>query len=235
MRAANTRFPPSLRELNSSPISEILDAWNPGKNYGPSGFDTRHVITVDWVYELPFGQGKRFAPQARGFLNGLIGGWQFSGLGRWTSGLPFSITEPLWSTNWDYRSYMVPTAPIATKFNITNGAPQFFADPTALNNGAPVADPWRFPYAGEVGPRNMFRGDGFFGIDAGLAKSWKIREGQTLKFAWEVFNVTNAFRFDTNPNPPANFQNAAESGSMGVYRGTLGTPRVQQFSLRYSF
>jgi hypothetical protein len=218
-----------------NPVSPILDAWHPGKNYGPSDFDTRHVITVNGLYELPFGLGKRFANEAHGLVNALIGGWQFSGLGRWTSGLPFSVTEPLWSTNWDYNSYMIPTAPIPTKFNTNNGTPQVFPDPTALNSGASTGNPWRFPYGGEVGPRNNFRGDGFFGIDAGLAKSWKIREGQSLKFAWEVFNVTNSVRFDVNHNPPSNFQNGAESGSLGVYQATLGTPRIQQFSLRYVF
>jgi hypothetical protein len=41
-------------------------------------------------------------------------------------------------------------------------------------------------------------GPGFFGTDVGLAKSWKIHESVGLKFAWEVFNVTNFVRF--NPN-----------------------------------
>jgi hypothetical protein len=214
-------------------VSPILDAWNPGKNYGPSDFDTRHVITADGVYELPFGHGKQFASDAHGVMNAVIGGWQLSGLGRWTSGLPFSVTEPLWSTNWDYRSNMIPTAHIATHFNTSGGTPQVFADPTALNAGALVGNPWRFPYAGEVGPRNNFRGDGFFGIDAGLAKSWKIREGQTLKFAWEVFNVTNSVRFDTNTN--TSLDNGSDDGSFGLYRRTLTVPRVQQFSLRFSF
>ena len=47
--------------------------------------------------------------------------------------------------------------------------------------------------------RNNFRGDGYFGVDAGLSKSWKIREGNGIRFAWEVFNVTNSVRFDVNP------------------------------------
>jgi len=60
--------------------------------------------------------------------------------------------------------------------------------------------PMRFAYPGEAGSRNNFRGQGYFGIDAGLAKSWRIREDMSLKFAWEVFNVTNSVRFDTNTN-----------------------------------
>ena len=46
---------------------------------------------------------------ASGLLDAFIGGWQFSGLGRWTSGLPFGVEQSQWSTNWNYNSYMVQT------------------------------------------------------------------------------------------------------------------------------
>ncbi len=44
----------------STVLSYIANPWNPGLNRAPSDFDLRHVITADWVYELPFGKGKRF-------------------------------------------------------------------------------------------------------------------------------------------------------------------------------
>ena len=45
----------------STVLSYIANPWNPGLNRAPSDFDLRHVITADWVYELPFGKGKSFA------------------------------------------------------------------------------------------------------------------------------------------------------------------------------
>ena len=63
------------------------------------------------------------------------------------------------------------------------------------NRSAAIAA-FRDPFPGEGGQRNELRGPGYFGIDAGLDKDWKIREGQTLSFAWEAFNITNAVRFD---------------------------------------
>ena len=54
----------------------------------------------------------------------------------------------------------------------------------------------RLPYPGEAGMRNKFRGDGVFDIDSSLAKSWNLGERARMKFAWEVFNVTNSVRFD---------------------------------------
>ena len=73
----------------------------------------------------------------------------------------------------------------------------------------------------------------YFGIDIGLAKSWKIHENMTLKFAWEVFNLTNSVRFDTNTN--TSLDNGSDDGPFGLYRRTLTVPRVQQYSLRFSF
>lgn len=87
-------------------------------------------------------------------------------------------------------------------------------------------------YPGEAGERNSFRGDGYFGIDSGLTKSWRLWEGQSLKFAWEAFNVTNSVRFDTSPN---SLSSQLSTGSLGIYNALLTAPRVQQFSLRYSF
>jgi hypothetical protein len=55
----------------------------------------------------------------------------------------------------------------------------------------------------------------------------------SLKFAWEVFNVTNSVRFDTNTN--TSLDNLSDDASLGLYRNTLTVPRVQQFSLRFSF
>jgi hypothetical protein len=39
-------------------FSDILNSWNPGLNRSASDFDTRHLITLDWVYQLPLGHGR---------------------------------------------------------------------------------------------------------------------------------------------------------------------------------
>jgi hypothetical protein len=220
---------------NFTSFSEIIDPWNPQKNYGPSDFDVRHLITANWTYLLPLGRGQRFGSSSGRMVDAVIGGWQFSGLGRWTSGLPFSIQDGVgWTTNWDFRSNMVQTGPIKIQKHLNaNGAPEVFADPAGLQNGVASGYPWRLPYAGEAGNRNNFRGDGFFGIDTSLAKTWHLWSEHQLRFAWDVFNSTNSVRFDTNPNTSLDV--LSTDGSMGVYSRTLTTPRVQQFSLRYSF
>jgi hypothetical protein len=111
-----------------------------------------------------------------------------------------------------------------------NGDPQFFDNPTAINNGIATGSPVRLPYPGEAGERNNFRGDGYFDVDNGLSKTWKLGELGALKFAWEVYNVTNTVRFD-----PASIGSGLTGGNLGVASSLLTQPRRMQFSLRYDF
>ncbi len=225
----------------STVLSYIANPWNPGLNRAPSDFDLRHVVTFNWVYELPFGRGKAFAGGAGNVLDALIGGWQLSGLNRWSSAFPFSVIDTRGFTqNFLFNSNMVQTAPISSGLHMIGGAPYAFSDPSAVVAGVQITPdvpatltPMRFAYPGEAGSRNNFRGQGYFGIDMGLAKGWKIREDMSLKFAWEVFNVTNSVRFDSNTN--TSLDNGSDDGSFGLYRRTLTVPRVQQFSLRFTF
>jgi hypothetical protein len=220
-----------------STFSQILDAFHPKKNKAVSDFDVRHLVTLDWVYQLPFGQGRRFAPSAGRALDSLIGGWQLTGLMRLTSGLPFgSQVGAGWVTAWYFQSFLVVKGKVPMHKHIIPGeGPEAFADPGALAACIEVTStcPIRYPIPGEAGSRNAFRGDGFFGIDSGLSKSWHLTERASLKGSWEVFNVTNTPRFDVNPN--TSLQSVWGNGDFGVYSNVLGHQRIQQFGLRVEF
>jgi len=239
--AERTTFSSSTGTSAGSSFGAILNAWKPRLNYAASDFDVRHLITGNWVWQLPVGRGKAVLGGSRPEIDRVVGGWQLAGLARWTSGLPFSVISGTgWGTNWDEKSGMIQTGAVQTHTHLEqsvtlngSGSPivsleaQAFANPgTALMN-------MRDPYPGEAGERNNFRGDGYFGVDASLSKSWKIRERGGLSFAWEVFNITNSVRFDVNPL--TSLQNMTSSGEFGVYAAALTKPRVQQFSLRYSY
>jgi hypothetical protein len=222
---------------NSGAFSEILNTWKPYLNRGSSDFDTRHLVTSNWVYVLPFGTGKMVAGNASGLLNAFIGGWQWSGIQRWSSGLPFSFFEPGWSTDWQIESFGVQTGPIKMRKHYdpkNGGAPQYFDNAAALNSGVSCGGCGggneRLPYPGEAGQRNNFRGDGYFDVDSGLSKSWKIRETNSLMFQWQVYNVSNSVRFDA-----ASIGSGLTDGNLGVASSTLTIPRRMQFALRYDF
>jgi hypothetical protein len=212
-------------------FDNIINTWKPYLNRGVSAFDTKHLITADWVYLLPFGKGRAVLGNANTLVDTFLGGWQWSGIYRQSSGLPFSVFEPGWSTDWQIESFGVNVGNIKTHKHLdSNGNPQFFDNPDGINSGTSTGGPVRLPYPGEAGQRNNFRGDGFFNVDSGLAKNWKIREYGTLKFAWEVYNVTNAVRFD-----PKSIDQGLTDGSLGIASGLLTVPRRMQFSLRFDF
>jgi hypothetical protein len=107
--------------------SAIQNSWNPKLNKAVSDFDTRHLVTADAVYQLPFGRGKAVLGTAGHVADALIGGWQLSGLSRWASGLPFSLFEPGYTTDWQLGGAGVVTSPVQVKRHLVNGVPQVFA------------------------------------------------------------------------------------------------------------
>jgi hypothetical protein len=94
------------------------------------------------------------------------------------------------------------------------------------------------PYTGEEGQRNQFRGDGLFNIDSSLSKNWNLTERARLRFAWEVYNVTNTTHFDDGSyNNNSSFGNGLTLGGFGFYTSRLGdrTFRRMQFGARVDF
>lgn len=85
--------------------------------------------------------------------------------------------------------------------------------------------------------RNKFRGDGVFDIDSSLAKSWSFGERARMKFAWEVFNVTNSVRFDDNTTNLNILNNELTFPGFGYYTTVMGKNsfRHMQFGLRIDF
>lgn len=203
----------------------VINPWSPGQMYGPSDFDLRHQINGYWVAQLPFGRGKPLGKNVNKLANAVIGGWQIGGTGRWTSGFPVSVFMGyVWPTNWDEMGWADVTGKPQTG-NTTAGVPNIFTNPTQAS-----AD-FAYAYPGESGNRNPIRGDGFFGVDLNLAKTFTIRERNKLQFRWSVFNVTNSARFDAFSmqdewDVPTTF---------GNYSQTLTQPRVMEFSLIYQF
>lgn len=223
-------IPPSV----ATGFSSIINTWKPYLNRGVSDFDTTHILTVDWVYVLPVGRGASFLSNSSHLVDALLGGWQLSGIFRITSALPFSLTEPGFTTDWQQEGFGIVSGKVKMRRHFDqNGNPQFFDNPSIINSGVITGGPIRLPYPGETGQRNNFRGDGFLSLDSGLAKTWGLGEFGKLKFAWEVYNVTNTMRFDDAPSPV--FGTQLTSGNLGIASALLNPPRRMQFSLRYDF
>ena len=60
--------------------------------FGPSPFQVQHAFKANWIYELPFGTGRRWAA-SNSVLNKLMEGWEFAGILRWQSGRGFGFDQ----------------------------------------------------------------------------------------------------------------------------------------------
>jgi len=212
----------------------IQNTWNPKLNKGVSDFDTHSLVTADWVYALPVGRGKAALGGINRVADAVVGGWQWAGLGRWTSGLPFSLESPAYPTNYDNPAMSFNVGHVVTHRNITNGVPHVFDSTTAASiyNGIYFGNPIRLPYAGEAGSRNIFRGDGYFDIDSSLTKSWNLGDWAKLKFAAEAYNISNSIRFDPSLN---GLSGSSGNTTVGTYSVALYTYRRMQFGVRVDF
>ena len=209
-----------------------INSWSPYQFRGVSDFDTTHQFNTNWLIELPFGKGRWIARNANSFTQAVIGGWQLSGLARWTSGFPVTLDNSgTWPTNWQLEgaaTVIGPAHPATTKR--PDGTVNLFPQPLPVTYTG--LGPFRHDLPGESGTRNPLRGPGFAGLDLGLSKRWKMPFGEShsLVLRWEVFNVLNLTRFDVGT-----INNSISSASFGNYSGLLTNPRVMQFALRYEF
>jgi hypothetical protein len=166
-------------------------------------------------------------------LDAVIGGWQLSGLFRLTSGFPLNVFNGFnWPTNWQLGGEAFLVSPVKTGTFYINSGPNA-GNVSVFANGTDAINAFRAPFPGEGGARNQIRGPGFFGIDMGLAKRWKMpySERHSLQLRWEVFNITNSKRFDAQSVQPE----LDISSTFGNYSRLLTNPRVMQFALRYEF
>jgi hypothetical protein len=226
------RVQPGSNASLLEPNSNIINSFN---------YNTTQQFNANWVFELPFGRGRWIAHDVNRAADALIGGWQLSGLLRFTSGSPISVDNGTsnYPTNFELEGNANQIAPVKTGvFFVTNpNNSQGRTVPNIFSNGPAAISSFDYAWAGQAGQRDILRGDGFFGLDVGLAKRWTMpwTEKQSLQFRWEVFNVFNSVRFDVQPGLINGGLGLGSGGSFGNYGGLLTNPRIMQFALRYEF
>jgi hypothetical protein len=207
-------------------LAHIVNTWQPDQLRGVSDFNMTHQINSNYVWDIPVGRGKEFYSGAGRLVDAAIGGWQLTGIVRWTSGLPFGVANGRnWPTNWNISGFATLDHPIPSSALARGQGNQRFADPAAVISSFEGAFP------GQSGSRNPLLGDGYFGWDAGLNKSFSLTERVKMQLRWEVFNVTNSVRFD----PQSISANIGLQALFGQATGELTAPRDMQIAARISF
>ncbi len=220
----------NVESVNDPPTSQNI--FDRKGSRGPSDFDIRHNFVANVVYELP-GRGR------------LLGGWQVSAVTNVHSGLPFTPVLPF--DNADLQSLVISERPnlVGNPYTGTcpNGAkvgtPNCWFNPTAFALPAPG----QFGNAG----RNILRGPAFAQFDLALRKGIHLKEGASIIFGVEAYNLFNHpnLGVPTNTQSPltlggngdAVFKDAAGgfADNVGRILTTVGTGRQLQLDARFTF
>jgi hypothetical protein len=186
---------PANQAFGSNGAGGILcDSLNLSVCRGNSDFDVRHAISMNAIYELPFGHGKAFASTVPGWANQIIGGWLVSGIMSWRTGLAFQTVAESFPISFANNVPAVFNGDQgAVKVNVhtdpATGQVQLFADPTKAIGA------FSFPTGLEAGTRNNLFGPHYSNLDLGLSKHFSIRESMALEFRADAFNVLNHANF----------------------------------------
>jgi len=206
--------------------AQIMNTWEPNQLYGPSDYDVRHQINGNFVWDLPVGRGKKYLSNAGRLTNEILGGWQTTGILRWTSGFPFLMNNgAYYPTNWDIQGFAELTSQIPSHANGKGFLTQRFADPAAVFASFSHALP------GQSGTRNPLRGDGFFDWDNGVNKTFGLGDRVNLVLRFDMFNMTNSVRFD----PQSISATLDNPQTFGQATGLLTNYRLAQFAGRIEF
>jgi hypothetical protein len=150
--------------------------------WGPTYFDNKHAFTGSFVYQLPFGQRKKFGSHWNRAVDGVLGGWQTSGILTAHTGFPLTIKMSGDPSGTGARSF---------RANV-NGAPN---DPHNIGPGVLFLDPTPYsaPAARTFGNAGIgiVRGPGMSRFDMSLSKKFNVTERRWFEFRAEAFNLTN--------------------------------------------
>ncbi len=185
---------------------------------GLSSFDQRHKFTGNWIYDLPFGDNRRFVP--KGAASHILGGWQWSGDFTIGSGLYF--TPRVLGGGLDISRGVSGSL----RANSVAGQSISISDPTTLKwfntaafcaPSATCTNPGGSSF-GDAG-RNIIEGPGQVSMNMSLNKTITIKESRALDLRITANNVFNTVRF-TSINTVVN------SFTFGEVTGTGGMRRV---------
>lgn len=196
----------------------VQDPYHYNNDRSVSGFDLTHVLSVNTVYELPFGRRGRFQTSSKA-LNYIIGGWQVNAIGTARSGLPYNVTVSGDSANTGNTGYL--RADLVGDPTLANPTPQKYF------NTAAFAAPAAYTF-GNLG-RYALRSSALWNVDMSVFREFPFLETRSIEFRVESFNLPNTVILGT---PAGNISNPA---TFGTVTGTANAPRSLQLGLKLQF
>jgi hypothetical protein len=170
------------------------------------------MFTSAFLYELPVGKGKSLATS--GFTDLLLGGWRLTGIFSAYSGTPFTVSgsaQSLQCIGCTQTAHQIgPVKKLGGK-----GPQQPYYDPSSFRD--PLfyfnqSNPQYIP--GSMGI-NVLYGPGYWRLDPGLFKNFKITEKVNMEFRAESTNLAHNTRWG-NPSGNSAAQRLNADGSLNT-------------------
>jgi hypothetical protein len=195
-----------------------LTAYDMGRDYGPLAFDIPHRLVTSFIYELPWGRGRR--TQLEGPLGVVASDWVVNGILTLSSGRPFTVSATDRASVGPGRTSRANCVgdPVPDGFDQTLDA---WFDVSAF---APT-DAFTF---GDCGA-NSVRGPGSKSMNLSIFRSVPLGAERRFELRIETFNLFNWVNYGF---PAANVSNPA---TFGRITSTLGDPREIQLAVKFYF
>ncbi len=178
--------------------------------------DRSQIFVANFVYELPFGTGKRWS--GHGPVGKLVGNWQLSGILTAENGQPVVIAGP-------NNTQLPGISAYALRLknpNLTSGQTiDRWFDTTAFAS-APL-----YSLGNDSRTEPNLRNPGIFNFDLGMSRYQPITERIKLQFRAEMFNATNKVNFSAP-------QGSVTASNFGQITAAAGG-RAVQLGLRLTF
>lgn len=221
----------SLTDNQTDRSTAPQNTYNIAGEYGRSQLDRHHILSADYVWELPW-----FKEQ-KGLVGRILGGWENSGILAMNSGLPFTVTMsgggtlPDGSVANDAAGLgILGSSPAGLRPNMTSNPNQGTGLKTRTKwfNTAAFTAPTAA--SGKVGNehRGVVNGPGFVRVDMGLFRNFKVKGDTSFQLRAEAFNLFNH----------TNWATVATTATTTTTFGTITAardPRIMQFAGKFTF
>ena len=227
------RFSKGLYTSVAYTFSKLITSASPQNVYtyiqekAISGSDRPHILAVAYIYELPFGRGKKFGSNMHPVVNALLGNWKGSAVQRYQSGTPIGVgaSQNLFGANTGgLRSSFNPGQPLLNpSWNPKDPASRY------LNKDA-FYQPVNGVYGNTPVVIAQLRQPNQLNEDVAMSKVWNLgSEKRTMEFRGSAFNVANRHLL-------GGLQTNISSATFGQFTNPqTNTPRNIEFSLRLAF
>jgi len=208
----------STQLSTTSGTGNLQDQRNQRAERSRSFQDVRHRLVVSYLWELPFGKGRRFLSGASRALNAAVGGWQINGITFYQSGRAFTINSPFDHSNSGSANIRPDATGISPDLPGDQRSVQRFINPAAFR----IPDGFAFGNTG----RNVGTGPSQTNFDVSVFKDFPLGEERKLQFRFEAFNVMNTPQFQI---PERTFN----TPQFGTITSTINDNRDIQLALRF--